>query len=317
MKQFLREWLPEPVQQRLRVWRVKARSLRRFTSGDVRGASPETFVKASYQIMLRRDADPDGLANYVNHLERGSLTQDGVLDEMLTSMELRDIPYRNLLRSQHQSRCDFVRLLPRAARILDLGGTDQADDAGALVSMGYPYPFERLVIIDLPEDERHELYGYLATSNTVSTPLGPVEYRYHSMVDLSEYPDASFDLVFSGQTIEHITEDEARKMLGEVRRVLAPGGWFCVDTPNVRATNLMNPDGTLSNPDHKIEYTIASLTELVRDAGFEVTASYGLNDLGDCFARGVWDDAVAAARHGVFSDADNCVLIALVCRNPQ
>ena len=317
MKQFLRKWLPEPVQQRLRVWRVKARSLRRFTSGDVRGAAPETFVKASYQIMLRRDADPSGLENYVNHLERGTLTQDGVLDEMLTSMELRDIPYRNLLRSQHQSRCDFVRLLPRAARILDLGGTDQADDAGALVSMGYPYPFERLVIIDLPEDERHELYGYLATSNTVSTPLGPVEYRYHSMVDLSEYPDASFDLVFSGQTIEHITKDEARKMLGEVRRVLAPGGWFCVDTPNVRATNLMNPDGTLSNPDHKIEYTIASLTELVRDAGFEVTASYGLNDLGDGFERGVWDDAVAAARHGVFSDADNCVLIALICRNPQ
>jgi predicted SAM-dependent methyltransferase len=315
MKQFLRKWLPEPVQARVRVWRAKARRLR--IPGSVRSAPPEVFVKASYQIMLRRDADPDGLANYVNHLERGTLTQDGVLDEMLTSMELREIPYRNLLRSQHQSRCDFVRLLPRAARILDLGGTDQADDHGALVSMGYPYRFERLVIIDLPSDERHELYGYRASSDAITTPLGPVEYRYHSMVDLSEYPDTSFDLVFSGQTIEHITEDEARKMLGEVRRVLEPGGWFCVDTPNVRATNLMNPDGTLSNPDHKIEYTIASLTELVRDAGFEVTASYGLNDLGDCFERGVWDDAVAAARHGVFSDADNCVLIALVCRNPQ
>jgi predicted SAM-dependent methyltransferase len=264
--------------------------------------------------MLRRDADPAGLANYVEHLQAGRLTPDGVLDEMLTSMELREIPYRNLLRSMHQSRCDFVRILPRANRILDLGGTDQDHDYGALVTMGYPYPFEQLVIVDLPHEARHELYGYRAGADVVASPNGPVQYRYHSMTDLSQYADDAFDLVFSGQTIEHITENEGRKMLGEVHRVLAPGGWFCLDTPNLRATELMLGAGTLSNPDHKLEYTHELLLALLRASGFDVVGEYGLNHLGDLFDKGEFDDAVAAQRHGVYADAPNCQLLAYTCR---
>src|SRR5262249_25479042 len=151
---------------------------------------------------------------------------------------------------------------------------------------------ERLVIVDLPGEERHDLYGYVASTDAVESPLGPVEYRYHSMADLSQYDDDSFDLVFSGQTIEHITEDDARKMLDDVRRVLAPGGWFCLDTPNRVATELMLGPGQLSNPDHKLEYTHDELAALLRDAGFEITGAYGLNHLGDCMASGSFDAAV-------------------------
>ena len=316
-KRFARKVLPQSTQDRLHHWRVAARNrMPALPGSDIRTGSPARFVRAAYQIMLRRDADEAGLSNYVDHLNAGRLTPDGVLDEMLTSMELRGIKYQNLLRSLHLSRCDFVRMLPRARRILDLGGTDQDDDAGALVSMGYPYPFEEVVIVDLPSDERHELYGYIASSDAVTTPNGPVRYAYHSMVDLSPYPDASFDLVFSGETIEHITEDEARKMLGEARRVLEPGGWFCVDTPNRRATELMLGPGGLSNPDHKIEYTDAGLRAMLEEAGFEVVGAYGLNHLGDCFERGVFDVSVVAGNHGVYADAGNCHLIAYTCRVP-
>lgn len=304
--------LPKNVQDRVHLWRVAAKNRMPHLSGDIRNASPTRFVRAAYEIMLRRPADPAGLQNYVDHLNAGRLTPEGVLDEMLTSMELREIPYRNPLRSLHQSRCDFVRMLPPAARILDLGGTDQDDDRGALVSMGYPYAFEQLIIIDLPEGDRHELYGNLASSDTIDSPLGPVQYRYHSMVDLSQYADASFDLVFSGETIEHITEDEARKMLGEVRRVLAPGGWFCVDTPNRLATEKMLGPGTWSNPDHKIEYSPAELRALLEDAGLHVTAEYGLNHCGD-LSNG-FDEEVAAARHGVYADIENCQLLAIFSR---
>ena len=307
--------LPQPVADRIHLWRVAVRDRIVWAKDvDIRDAMPDRFVRAAYQVMLRRPADPDGLRNYVDHLESGRLTADGVLDEMLTSMELREIPYRNLLRSMHQSRCDFVRLLPRASRILDLGGTDQDDDFGALVQMGYPYSFERLVIIDLPSDERHDLYGYIASTDAVASPLGPVEYRYHSMVDLSQYDDDSFDLVFSGQTIEHITEDDARKMLAEVRRVLTPHGWFCLDTPNRVATELMLGVGQLSNPDHKHEYTHDELSTLLEEAGFDVVGSYGLNHLGDCVARGEFDSDVVAQRHGVYADITNCQLLAYTTR---
>jgi SAM-dependent methyltransferase len=310
--------LPRRAQDALHVWRVRARDRLLFGGDwDIRNAMPERFVRSAFQIILRRDPDPHGLQNYVTVLEEQKLTTDGVLDELLTSMELRvGVPYQNILRSLHQSRCDFVRMLPRARRILDLGGTDQSGDAGALVSMGYPYRFELLTIVDLPGGERHELYGYLASSETVESRCGPVQYRYHSMVDLSPYPDASFELVFSGQTIEHVTEDEAKKMLAEIRRVLVPGGWFCLDTPNRRVTALQLGPDVLSNPDHKLEYTQEHLSGLLRDAGFDVVDALGLSLADESLARGDFDQAEVADKHGVYAEIADCYFLAYMCRTP-
>jgi SAM-dependent methyltransferase len=310
--------LPRPAQDALHVWRVRARDRLLFGGDwDIRNAMPERFVRSAFQIILRRDPDPHGLQNYVTVLEEQKLTTDGVLDELLTSMELRvGVPYQNILRSLHQSRCDFVRMLPRARRILDLGGTDQSGDAGALVSMGYPYRFELLTIVDLPGGERHELYGYLASSETVESRCGPVQYRYHSMVDLSPYPDASFELVFSGQTIEHISEDEAKKMLAEIRRVLVPGGWFCLDTPNRRVTALQLGPDVLTNPDHKLEYTHEHLSRLLHDAGFDVVDALGLSLADESLARGDFDQAEVADKHGVYAEIADCYFLAYMCRAP-
>ena len=271
-------------------------------------------MRAAYQIVLQRNGDPPGIRNYVEHLRTGTLGPDGVLDEMLTSMELRqNVPYRNRLRSLHQSRCDFVRMLPRAQRILDLGGTDQDNAAGSLVSMGYPYAFESLTIVDLPHADRHDLYVHSKVVERVQSPLGPVEYRYHSMADLSAYDDASFDLVFSGESIEHITEAEARTMLAEVARVIAPGGWFCLDTPNRRATAVELGD-QFCNPDHKIEYTDAQLAQMLVDAGFTIEARYGLSYVGESLAKGEFDPEEVARNHGVFADIEGCYLLAYICR---
>jgi SAM-dependent methyltransferase len=310
--------LPRRAQDAIHMWRVRTRDRVLFgRDRDIRNATPERFVRSAFQVMLRRDPEPEGLTNYVTVLEEHTLSPDGVLDEILTSMELRnDVHYRHILRSLHQSRCDFVRMLPRAARILDLGGTDQAFDAGALVTMGYPYPFELLTIVDLPGAERHELYGRVASSATVESRLGPVQYRYHSMVDLAQYPDTSFDLVFSGQTIEHITEDEAEKMLGEVRRVLVPGGWFCLDTPNRRVTELQLGADVFSNPDHKLEYTHEHLSRLLRSGGFEIVGSYGLSLADESLARGVFDEAEVARKHGVYAEIADCYFLAYMCRTP-
>jgi predicted SAM-dependent methyltransferase len=286
----------------------------RLDTRDIRDATPERFVRATYQIVLRRSGDPHGIANYVGVLEDGRYSVDDVLDEFITSMELRNsVPFRNRTRSMHQSRCDFVRMLPKARRILDLGGTDQNDPVGSLVSMGYPYPFELLTIVDLPHEERHDLYTSSAPVDVVESPMGPVEYRYHSMTDLSAYDDASFDLVFSGETIEHVTVDDARSMLRQVRRVLAPRGWFCLDTPNRRATELELGE-LYSNPDHKIEYTHGELRSLLSEAGFDVVGAYGLTYVGASLAAGKFDGDEAARMHGVYADVENSYLLAYMCR---
>jgi SAM-dependent methyltransferase len=279
---------------------------------DIRSLPPEAFVRVAYQAILRRDPDPAGLRNYVDHLRHRTRTHEQVLDELLTSTELRfHVPYLDSLRSLHLSRCDLVRMLPKARRILDLGGTDLDDPRGALVGMGYPYDFERLVIVDLPHGERHELYGRGERLERVQTERGPVEYVYRSMTDLDGFADGSFDLVWMGQSIEHVTEDAADRVFVDVRRVLAPGGWFCLDTPNGRACRVQMEE--LTNPDHEIEYTHEELSGKLERAGYDIRAALGLALVRRSIATGVWDPAELAANHGVYADIRDCYALAYLC----
>ena len=207
-------------------------------AGDMDDA---TFTRWAYRILLQREPDDGGRALYLQHLADGTRTRQSMLEEMRASDEFWfgfALRYDDPIFSLHRSRSLFVQSFPQAAAILDLGGTHQMADEGALVRLGYPYDFERLVIVDLPSEDRHELYRDGAASDRVDTPRGPVEYAFHSMADLSPYPDGSFDLVYSGQTIEHVPEPVADDVIAETYRVLRPGGWFCLDTPNGRLCRL-------------------------------------------------------------------------------
>lgn len=51
--------------------------------------------------------------------------------------------------------------------------------------------------------------------------------------DAVEAPDGSFDLVVAREVIEHVPVDEVAAFVGELRRVLRPGGWLLVTTPTV------------------------------------------------------------------------------------
>ncbi len=276
--------------------------------------STDDAVRMAFNVVLRRDPDPDGLAHYRRELDSGRLTRAAMVELMLSSTEFRqNVPFTDLVASMHLSRCEFVRGFPRAARILDVGGTDQSDEQGALASLGYPYRFERLTIVDLPPDDRHQLYQQ-GVWKQAETRLGPVDYAYHSMVDLSAYGDGSFDLVYSGQSIEHVTEEEGDLTLAGIFRVLAPGGWFCLDTPNGPVWRVQGPD--LINPDHKIEYSHEALAGKLEANGFEIVEAKGLNYVGASLAEGRFDEAEATANIGVFDEIEHCLHLAYVCRRP-
>jgi SAM-dependent methyltransferase len=221
-------------------------------------------------------------------------------------------PFSGLGQSLHFSRMMFVRSLPPGRRILDLGGTALGNPTGALVLMGYPYSFDDLVVIDLPSEERNELYQEDAAHQVTPTKLGPVRYSYHSMVDLSDYPDGSVDLVYSGQSIEHVPQDVADTVLSEVRRVLAPGGHLALDTPNARVTRLQQ--AAFIDPDHEYEYTHEELSEKLLRAGFEIIESRGLNYAGPSLAAGHFTLEEISTARGMFSQIEDCYLLAYVCR---
>ncbi len=305
--------LPDAVKDRLRTTRRRYHA-RRGPQLPVFDLPPETFIRYAYNIMLRREPDAQGRGHFTALLKSGEIDRNGLLDHLRTCEEFRwTVNYVDLLASIHYSRVEFVRSLPRARRILDLGGTHQSDRAGALVSaLRYPYSFDELVIVDLPASERDEIYRHSEIADRVETPKGTVSYRYHSMTDLAGLADDSFDLVYSGQTIEHVTPEDANLTLKEIARVLRPGGHLALDTPNGPVCRMHTPD--FINHDHKIEYSEAQFTAKLRAAGLDILEVKGLNYLGHPRAEGGFDPIEVARNWGVFAEADDCYLLAYVCR---
>jgi SAM-dependent methyltransferase len=83
------------------------------------------------------------------------------------------------------------------------------------------------------------------------------------------FGDNAFDFVVCFETVEHIADDQ--RFVREIARVLRPGGQLLVSTPN---KDVSSPDGAPINPWHVREYTLGSLTELLRSADLELRDTY-------------------------------------------
>ena len=280
------------------------------------GRSAADVLDLVYELVLAREPDPTGAQSYLQGLQTGAITPQELTGWAVASGEWWSVtPFRGLGPSLHFSRMMFVRSLPAGRRILDLGGTALGNATGALVLMGYPYEFDDLIVIDLPSHERNELYREDGAHEVTQTKLGPVRYRYHSMVDLSDYSDGSVDLVYSGQSIEHVPPDVADSVLSEVRRVLRPGGYLGIDTPNARVTRA--PAAQFIDPDHEHEYTDAEMRAKLAAAGLDIVSAVGLNHAGPSLATGTFEEDQVATARGMFHEISDCYLLAYLCRAPN
>ncbi len=273
-------------------------------------------ISTIYRLILDRDPDAGGLANYRQKILSGKTNFRDLVGEFFASAEFQNnFPISDQNISLHMSRCQFVRFMPRAKKILDLGGSSQGDERGALVVMGYPYAFEELTIVELPASESHSLYQQNKHLNVVKTDKGPVRYAYHSMLDLGRYQNASFDMIVNGQAIEHVDENSGDHMLREIHRILRPGGILAIDTPNGRVCRMQQ--SSMINDDHKIEYTHAQLSEKLGRAGFVIESAIGLNYCGPSTEKGVFNHHEMKKNFGLYSDIDNSYLLAYICRRPH
>lgn len=185
----------------------------------------------------------------------------------------------------HEARLRLVQhLLPPARRILDLGGAN-----APLHHMGYRHPFDEIVLVDLPRDQRHEMYQNIVVSE--KTDVGRVIVCYGDMAELKGFSDASFDLVWSGQSIEHVPREGAVRMIAEAYRVLKQGGRFCLDTPNGLITSIHARTAGLEmiHPEHFEEYRPDVLRTLLECPGFQVEAAYGIREMPQTAASGRFD----------------------------
>jgi SAM-dependent methyltransferase len=104
-------------------------------------------------------------------------------------------------------------------------------------------------------------FRLLAPRETVGVDLEPTalagQDRETRVADMRELPfaDGSFESVLAVQSLEHVPDPE--RVLGEVKRVLAPGGVAIFVTPN-RLT--FGPPTEIVDPYHYVEFSAAELT---------------------------------------------------------
>jgi hypothetical protein len=99
------------------------------------------------------------------------------------------------------------------------------------------------------------------------------EWIANTLGDMRQVPGEEVDLVFAGQTIEHLWPEDLSGFLCESYRVLRPGGWIVLDSPNRLVTRALG----WAHPQHTVELTVDEIVELLELAGFE-----------NLSVRGVW-----------------------------
>ncbi len=252
----------------------------------------DLFLRTAYRVYLKREPDEDGRQYYLQALQRGHMSRKDVLRSLVRSNEFRSIyglPVHPL-NALHQARMMLVRYhLPLAEVIVDLGGASTGHPEGALLAMGYPHHPRKIYIVDLPPSQRSsdvtnaKLYESFLTVDGIQ-----IHYLYQSMADPLPLESASVDLVWSGESIEHVTEAEADIVCQEVYRILKPGGCFCLDTPNASLTRLQSPE-KLIHPEHKKEYYVHEFRSKLERWGFKIVEVKGICPMPESLRSGIFN----------------------------
>lgn len=161
----------------------------------------------------------------------------------------------------------LVRLNPhRPVRLLDVGGRKSP------YTIGLP---AALTITDLPRQSEVQEALQLGLNRRILDQMQRRRSNLESVVleDMTQcsLATASFDGVVCVEVIEHVPVGEA--LVFQIARVLKPGGWLCLTTPNGDYIRNEPPD---YNPDHVRHYTRQALGALLARYFSRVEVRYGV-----------------------------------------
>lgn len=236
------------------------------------------------------------------------------LVELFLSSEFLDISIKKSMSFHlyyaHHARLQLVSShLPAAKRIVDLGGAN-----GSIYEMGYPHKFNEIIVVDLPPDDRDPMYKDLDL-RPKTTPNGKIKVHFGDMTNLSFIPDSSVDLVWSGESIEHVDEEGGKRMVREAYRILKPGGSFCLDTPN-RLITQIHTSGFI-HPEHKLEYYPEQLRKILVESGFEIVEARGIREMPKTSSSGVFHYSDYVLGPSISSNVTESYMQYYHCKKPR
>ncbi|MDH7569661.1 MAG: class I SAM-dependent methyltransferase [Armatimonadota bacterium] len=141
----------------------------------------------------------------------------------------------------------FQRYVPETAVVVDVG-------AGYCDFINQIRAARRIAVDMNPETRLRAAPGVEVIESDIRTLVG--------------VPDASVDVVFCSNVLEHLpTKGDLMATLSAIKRVLRPGGSFLVMGPNIRFA----PGEYWDFLDHHIALSDRSVAEALETAGFRVT----------------------------------------------
>ena len=276
--------------------------------------SHRDFIVLAFLLILNRRPDDAGTEYYLKRLDGGLINRQQFIHFLFESDEYRQRFTPKFSDRLHEARQEFVKTLPKADCIVDLGGACPTVPEGALYASSYPYRARRLIIVDLPHNDRM-VNPLDFQEERLMRDYGTIDYVHSSMADLSAIEDDLADLIFAGESIEHVDRDAAVLVIAEARRVLRPGGYFCLDTPNNKLTRIHCPTEFI-HPEHKVEYAPNELIDMLQEGGFEIVETGGICPMPETLRTGVFDETEVFRTPALSNEADISYCFYVKCRKP-
>src|SRR4030095_1318363 len=150
--------------------------------------------------------------------------------------------------------------------VLDVGGRKSP------YSVGLPC---EITVLDIPRESEIQKRLHLGLTDKILREIKRRRSNVTQVVlgDMTEctLPSESFDGVVCVEVIEHVPQDHL--LVEQIARVLKPGGWLYLTTPNGDYVRNEPPD---YNPDHIRLYTRQQLSDLLSSHFGRVSVSYGI-----------------------------------------
>ena len=108
-----------------------------------------------------------------------------------------------------------------------------------------------------------------------------VEYRVQAAPPFAGVADRTVDLVYTGRVLQHIAPEYARRYIGELARVLAPGGFLSFDVPSRALDAPALPVEALAAPAYRATLAVIDYQIVPAPAGDVVVLDLRLSNVSD------------------------------------
>ena len=215
-----------------------------MTSADHRDKSvQEVAIEKAWREKLIQSATTEDFGRAYDELHALFLEEQGEGAEIYGSVNPRH---------QDRARQVILRRIKSGHRVLEVG-CGEGETSRLLAENG-----NSVVSIDVSS------VALQAARDRIQGKPWDLHYMHGDAREL-DFPDASFDFVVSEHFVEHISVADMLLHLGQVHRVLKPGGCYLILTPS----RLWN--GRRSVGFHLNVYTVEELCATVRKCGFRPT----------------------------------------------